>query len=103
MTITCVIRYEIEPTQKAAFEQYSRTWGEIIPECGADLIGYYAPHEGSSTTAYGIYNIDNLAYYEAYRERLQNHPLGRKNYEFALREKFIRNEDRLFLKLASGN
>jgi len=103
MSVTCIIRYEIEPTQKADFEQYSRTWGRVIPQCGADLIGYYAPHEGSATTAYGLYNVESLAHYEAYRQRLASHPEGRANYEFAMREKFIRNEDRLFLKIASDN
>ena len=103
MAITCVIRYDIEPTAKAAFEEYSRNWGKAIPECGADLIGYYAPHEGSATTAYGIYNIESLAAYETYRTTLAEHPLGKANYEFAMREKFIRSEERIFLKLASGN
>ena len=28
-------------------------------------------------------------------------PLGRENYEFAKRERFITREDRIFLKLAS--
>lgn len=59
------------------------------------------PHEGSSTLAYGIYNIPNLAKYEAYRTRLANDPLGIKNYEFAQSEKFLLREDRTFLKLAS--
>ncbi|TIV96822.1 MAG: NIPSNAP family protein, partial [Mesorhizobium sp.] len=27
MTITCFIRYEIDPFGKAAFEQYARAWG----------------------------------------------------------------------------
>ncbi|TIT87496.1 MAG: NIPSNAP family protein, partial [Mesorhizobium sp.] len=40
MTITCFIRYEIDPFGKAAFEQYARAWGQAIPRCGADLIGY---------------------------------------------------------------
>ncbi|TKA83987.1 MAG: NIPSNAP family protein, partial [Mesorhizobium sp.] len=52
MTITCFIRYEIDPFGKAAFEEYARNWGQAIPRCGADLIGYFAPHEGSVTTAY---------------------------------------------------
>jgi len=103
MSITCFIRYEIEPTQKADFEEYSRNWGRIIPACGVDLIGYYAPHEGSSTTAYGVYNVDSLAHYESYREKLTQHAEGRKNYEFALQKKFIRSEERIFLKLASGS
>jgi len=99
--LTCIIRYHIDPTKKAAFEQYARNWGQAIPRCGADLIGYFAPHEGSSTLAYGIYNIPNLAAYEAYRARLAQDPLGRENYAFALAEKFLLREDRTFLRLAS--
>jgi len=99
--LTCVIRYHIDPTKKAQFEEYSRNWGQAIPRCGADLIGYYAPHEGSSTLAYGIYNIDSLATYEEYRARLAADPLGRENYEFAMREKFLLREDRTWLRLAS--
>lgn len=100
--ITCFIRYEIDPFKVAAFEQYARNWGEAIPRCGAELIGYYAPHEGSATTAYGLYNIENLAAYEAYRTRLRDDPLGKENYQFAQREQFIRREDRVFLRLASA-
>ncbi|WP_316358841.1 NIPSNAP family protein [Devosia sp.] len=99
--ITCFIRYEIDPFKADAFAQYARNWGEAIPRCGAELIGYFAPHEGSATTAYGLYNIENLAAYEAYRARLRDDPVGRENYEFARREQFIRREDRIFLRLAS--
>ena len=101
MTITCFIRYEIDPFKRDEFVQYARNWGQAIPRCGADLIGYYAPHEGSATTAYGVYNVDSLAAYEAYRTRLAADPLGRENYDFARRERFILKEDRIFLKLAS--
>jgi hypothetical protein len=100
--ITCVIRYQIDPTRVELFDRYARNWGQAIPRCGADLIGYYAPHEGSATTAYGLYNIESLAAYEAYRARLRDDPLGRENYEFAKRERFIQREDRLFLRLASA-
>ena len=99
--LTCIIRYQIDPTKKAEFTRYARNWGQAIPRCGADLIGYYAPHEGSATKAYGIYNIESLADYEAYRARLAADPTGRANYEFARREQFIRSEDRIFLKIAS--
>jgi len=99
--LTCIIRYQIDPTKKAQFEEYSRNWGQAIPRCGADLIGYYAPHEGSSTLAYGIYNVNSLADYEQYRERLANDPLGKENYAFAQKEKFLLHEDRTFLKLVS--
>ncbi|MDR9779347.1 NIPSNAP family protein [Rhizobium redzepovicii] len=100
--ITCFIRYQIDPFKKEAFAEYARNWGQAIPRNGADLIGYFAPHEGSATTAYGVYNIDSLAAYEAYRARLAADPLGRDNYEFARREGFILKEDRIFLKNVSA-
>lgn len=100
--ITCFIRYEIDPYKAPAFEEYARNWGQAVPRCGADLIGYFAPHEGSATTGYGLYNVADLAAYEAYRARLRDDPQGRANYEFARRERFIVKEDRVFLRLASA-
>lgn len=100
--LTCFIRYHIDPTKRADFETYARNWGQAIPRCGADLIGYYAPHEGSSTLAYGVYTIPSLAAYEAYRAKLATDPLGQENYAFAQSQKFILREDRTFLKLASA-
>lgn len=95
--ITTFIRYEIEPTAQEAFARYARAWGEAIPRCGADLIGYFGPHEGSATTAYGLYSIESLAAYEAYRARLRDDPIGRENFAFAQAERFIRREERIFL------
>jgi hypothetical protein len=99
--LTCCIRYEIDPFKKTQFERYARVWGEAIPRCGAELIGYFSPHEGSATLAYGLYNIVSLAAYEEYRAGLAADPAGRENYEFAARERFILREDRTFLKLCS--
>lgn len=100
--ITCFIRYHIDPTKRAQFAEYGRVWGEAIPECGADLIGYFAPYEGSSTLAYAVYSIESLAAYEAYRARLAAHPLGQQNYAFAQKERFLLREDRTFLTCVSG-
>ena len=99
--ITCFIRYHIDPTKRDQFVQYARNWGQAIPRCGGDLVGYFAPHEGSTTLAFGVYNVASLAAYEEYRLRLAADPLGRENYGFANKEKFILREDRTFLKLAS--
>jgi hypothetical protein len=96
--LTCFIRYEIDPWEAPAFERYARTWNEAIPRCGADLIGYFAPAEGSATTAYGLYNIESLAAYEAYRARLREDSAGRANFDFAGERRFIRKEDRFFLR-----
>jgi hypothetical protein len=100
--ITCFIQYDIDPHKIDAFEHYALNWGQAIPRCGADLVGYFAPHEGSATTAYGVYHIQDLAAYEAYRSRLRDDPLGRENYAFSQRERFIRREDRLFLRNVSA-
>jgi hypothetical protein len=43
MTVTCCIRYVIDPFQRDAFEDYARNWLTIIPECGGDLLGYFLP------------------------------------------------------------
>jgi hypothetical protein len=100
--ITCIIRYHINPSKKAEFERYARNWGQAIPRCGGDLVGYFAPHEGSATLAYGVYSVESLAAYEQYRARLAADPLGRENYAFAQRERLVLREDRTFLKLASS-
>jgi hypothetical protein len=96
--ITCFIHYELEPFHIEAFERYACAWNEAIPRCAADLIGYFAPHEGSATTAYGLYNIDSLATYEAYRRRLREDAQARENFAFAKQAGFIRREDRIFLR-----
>ncbi len=49
-----------------------------------------------------IDHVSDLTAYEAYRDRLRNDPTGRENYEFARQERFIRREDRIFLRLASS-
>ena len=67
---------------------------------GAELVGYFAPHEGSSTLAYGVYHIESLAAYEHYRAKLAQDPLGKENYAFAQKEKFLLGEERCFLKRA---
>ncbi len=100
--LTCIIRYKIDPTKHDAFARYARNWGKAIPRCGADLVGYFAPHEGSTTLAYGIYHIESLAAYEAYRARLAADPLGQENYAFAQHEKFLFQEERTFLKCVSA-
>lgn len=100
--ITCIITYEIDPNKKALFDLYAQNWGKCIPRCGANLVGYFGPHEGSTTTAYGIYHIASLAEYEIYKQKLALDPLGHENFEFAKQEGFIRNESRLFLKRVSA-
>ena len=61
MAITCFIRYEIDPFQRAAFKEYAENWGRIIPKCGGNLVGYFLPHEGTNNIAWGLITFDSLA------------------------------------------
>lgn len=99
---TCCIRYEIDPHKTAAFEECARNRGQAVPRCGADPIGHFAPHEGSATAAYGLCNVVDLAAYEACRARLRDDAQGRANCEFARRGRFVLEEDRVLLRLASA-
>jgi hypothetical protein len=102
MTITCFIRYEIDPFQRDAFARYAEEWSRIIPRCGGHLIGYFLPHEGTNHVAWGLIAFDSLAAYEAYRARLKTDPQGRANFLFAQRERFILREERTFTEVVGS-
>ena len=102
MRITCFIRYEIDPFQRAAFQTYAEAWGRIIPKCGGDLIGYFLPHEGTNNVAFGLIAFESLAAYEAYRARLKADPEGRENFAFAQAKRFILREELTFLENVAG-
>jgi hypothetical protein len=97
MAITCFIRYQIDPFQKDEFRRYAERWGEIIPRCGGDLIGYFLPHEGTNDVAWGLISFDSLAAYEIYRSRLRTDVAGKANFALAQEKRFILREERTFL------
>ena len=102
MSITCFIRYQIDPFQREAFKTYAENWGRIIPRCGGNLLGYFLPHEGSNDIAWGLIGFDSLAAYETYRARLRQDPQGRDNFALAQRLRFILREERGFLEDVAG-
>lgn len=102
MTLTCFIRYQIDPFQRDAFRTYAENWGRIIPRCGAHLLGYFLPHEGSNDVAWGLISFDSLAAYEAYRTRLKADAEGRENFLMAQRLRFSLREERTFCELVHG-
>jgi hypothetical protein len=97
-TVICHIRYEIDPFQRDAFEQYARKWLAIIPACGGELLGYFLPHEGSNFIAHAMIGFENLAANEAYRARLRRNPDSKANFEFAQSRRFILKETREWLR-----
>jgi hypothetical protein len=102
MTITCFIRYQIDPFQRDAFKHYALAWGRIIPRCGGALIGYFLPHEGSNDVAWGLIGFDDMAAYERYRSNLKTDAEGRANFAYAQAERFILREERTWLEDVSG-
>lgn len=99
MTLTCFIRYQIDPFQRDAFERYAQTWARVIPRCGGHLVGYFMPHEGTLDEAWGLIAFPSLAAYEAYRQRLRADPEGRANFELAQKQRFILREWRTFTRV----
>lgn len=102
MTVTCCIRYVIDPFQRDAFEAYARNWLRIIPACGGELLGYFLPHEGTNNVALALISFESLADYESYRARLKTDPDGAANFRMAQEKRFILSEERTFLTPVRG-
>ncbi|MGA9853761.1 MAG: NIPSNAP family protein [Gammaproteobacteria bacterium] len=102
MTITCIIRYEIDPFQREAFKKYAENWGRIIPRCGGHLLGYFLPYQGTNYVAWGLIAFESLAVYETYQARLRQDPEGRRNFEMARTKRFILREERNFVEVVDG-
>ena len=98
MTVTCCIRYRIDPFGRDAFEAYARRWLTIIPACGGELHGYWLPHEGTNDVALAMISFESLAAYEAYRARLKSDEAGAANFRTAQEGRFILSEERTFLE-----
>ena len=103
MTITCFIRYEIDPFQLGAFREYANNWRRIIPRCGGDVVGYFLPHEGTNNVAWGLIAFESLAAYETYRARLKSDPESRSNFALAQERRLILREERTFLESLRGS
>ena len=102
MTITCFIRYQIDPFQREEFKKYTENWGRIIPRCGGHLVGYFLPHEGTNDVAWGLIAFDSLAAYERYRARLKSDKEARENFAMAQNKRIILREERTFLEVVDA-
>src|SRR5271167_5073232 len=102
MTITCFIRYQIDPFRRDEFKQYAENWGRIIPRCGGHLVGYFLPYEGTNDVAWGLIAFDSLALYEAYKARIVADPEARANFDMARSKKLILREERNFVENVAG-
>ena len=102
MTITCIIRYEIDHFQRDAFKEYAQRWGRIIPRCGGHLVGYFLPWQGTNYVGWGLIAFESLASYEAYQARLKKDPEALQNFAMAQSKRFIVREERNFVEVVDG-
>ncbi len=102
MKITCIIRYQIDPFQREAFQQYAENWSRIIPRCGGHLVGYFLPSEGTNDIGWGLIAFDSLAAYEAYKARLKADPEARENFKMAQTKRMILREERNFVEIVES-
>lgn len=87
--LTCLIRYEIDPNKLADFEQYARSWIELIEKYGGTHHGYFLPaknppvttlsfpgigHDGPTNIAIALFSFPSLEAYESYRVDVASDP-----------------------------
>src|SRR5262249_34853515 len=89
--------------QRDAFKEYAARWGTVIPRCGASLIGYFLPWQGTNYVGWGLIGpFDSLAAYERYQQRLHQDPEALANLKFAQERRFIVHEERSFVEVVPG-
>ena len=116
--ITCFIRYTLDPNKLADFEQYARTWMQLIEKYGGVHHGYFAPHEsppaarfsfseigeaGPSNIAVALFSFPTIEAYEKYRRDVASDPecvAERRHYE---ETKCFTKYERKFMKPVPRN
>lgn len=98
MSITCCIRYALDPFQRDAFETCARRWATIIPRGGGELLGCFLPHEGTNNIALALIGFPSLADDEAYRAWIAADPDGGTTSGSPRERRFILSDERTFLR-----
>ncbi|GAA2790823.1 NIPSNAP family protein [Nonomuraea dietziae] len=81
--ITCHLRYEIDPSQTAAFETYVTGWIPIVTRFGGTHHGCFLPHEGANDIAYALFSFPSLAAYEDYRAAIRQDPEAQQLWQLS--------------------
>ena len=87
--ITCFIRYVVDESKLADFEQYACTWMSLIEKYGGTHHGYFVAdetppsaafsfpgigEEGPSNVAIALFSFPSLEAYDSYREQVAQDP-----------------------------
>ena len=101
--ITLCIRYTIDASKRADFEEYGRSVAAPIERSGGKVIGYFAPTKfaGPTNIALSLIDFPSLAAYERYREALAKDPEHIDVARRAEQSGVILVEDRSFLQRVS--
>lgn len=96
--ITCVLRYVIDPSRLADFEQFARMWIALVGKYGGSHHGYFLPAEGANDIAIALFTFSSLARYEEYRQKSLDDPECVAALELAERSRCITRFERSFFR-----
>ena len=100
MGVTAHIRYVLDPNKLEAFEQYGRSWIELVNRFGGQHHGYFLPSEGANNIAYALFSFPSLAAYERYRQEAEDDADCQATYRHAVESGCILSYERTFLRPA---
>ena len=98
--LTLCIRYTLDISKLADFEDYARRFPEPIERCGGKLVGYYLPTKIAGPTNFALALIDfpSLAAYEKYRDNLLADAAAVENVRRMEKSGCVLIEDRSILR-----
>jgi hypothetical protein len=97
-SITCYLRYVIDPRKLSEFEEYARLWIPIVNRMGGTHHGYCLPSEGANNIALALFSFPSFAAYEDYRIRMATDPECIAAYELDTRNRSIVSYERSFMR-----
>ena len=78
--ITCHLKYQIDPYQIPAFENYSRLWVGIVNRMGGTHHGYFLPAEGANSIAFSAFRAFRITSAIAKNQRLIQNALAHSHW-----------------------
>ncbi|WP_281544391.1 NIPSNAP family protein [Grimontia sp. SpTr1] len=96
--VTCYLRYVIDPTKTAEFEQYAKMWIPLVNKFGGQHNGYFLPSEGANNIALALFTFPSLAEYEVYRTKSFDDEACKAAFKFAEETACIVSYERSFFR-----
>jgi len=97
MTVTCAIRYELDPFKRGVRDLRSQLSLDH-PGLWRRSPGLLHAARGANNIAHALLSFESLAAYEAHRTRLKADPAGAANFRFAEEQRCILVEERTWLR-----